>query len=187
MTTSPNGIINNRARQETMIQNFMNGLVKHEQDLPTLVIDGTTYKSTDILAILKTRLAASVAVSPAKAAWQAAVQADHDERAKTKLLLAGLRQALIVAYGGSIDTLAEFGLVPRKAAVVSPDTRVVAAAKAKATRAARHTMGKKQKEQIKGVPAPEPAPAPTPTPAPGAAGTAGTPAAPVPAPTTKST
>jgi hypothetical protein len=46
-----------------------------------------------------------------------------------------------------VDALATFGLTPRKPRVVSPEARVAAAAKAKATRAARHTMGKKQKKR----------------------------------------
>ena len=53
-------------------------------------------------------------------------------------------------FAGLFDTLADFGLSPRKVAVVSPEARVAAVAKTKATRAARHTMGAKQKKAIQG-------------------------------------
>jgi hypothetical protein len=42
-------------------------------------------------------------------------------------------------------------LTPRKPHVVTPEVKVAAAAKAKATRAARHTMGAQQKAGIKGA------------------------------------
>jgi hypothetical protein len=59
--------------------------------------------------------------------------------------LAGLKQALLVAFAGQIDALADFGLTPRKVHVFTPEQRIAAAAKSRATRAARHTMGSKQK------------------------------------------
>src|SRR5262249_11740576 len=113
---------------------------------------------------------ADAAVST-RATWRATVQSDRDERTKSRAFVSGLRQALHVAFGASIDTLADFGLKPRKTpAQRTPAEKAAAAAKAKATRAARHTMGRKQKAQIKGA-APVPAPAtppsaPTPPPAP---------------------
>ncbi len=47
--------------------------------------------------------------------------------------------------------LGTFGLTPRNPRVVTPETQVIAAAKARATRAARHTMGKKQRADIVGA------------------------------------
>jgi hypothetical protein len=78
------------------------------------------------------------------------VQAERDERAKSRALVTGVRQALQAAFADSAETLAKYGLKPRKKPVVSPQTRVAAAAKAKATRAARHTMGSNQKKAVKG-------------------------------------
>jgi hypothetical protein len=79
-------------------------------------------------------------------------------------------------FAGSIDSLAVFGLKPRKVrAAPKPEDQVAAALKAKATRKARMTMGPKQKAKIKGVvpetspetPPPATAPvAPTATPGP---------------------
>jgi hypothetical protein len=54
--------------------------------------------------------------------------------------------------GNSPDALADFGLSARKSRV-SPKSETVTAAvaKRKATRAARHTMGKVQKKDVKGA------------------------------------
>jgi hypothetical protein len=160
----------NRPRQQADEQKMIDGFNKHGQTINTLLVRGTTYKPADIVIILQARLATAKAVDSARSTWQAAVAADRDERAKTKTFVSGIRQALLVAFADSIDVLADFGLSPRKKAVVSPETRAAAAVKAKATREARHTMGKKQKAKIKAAaPAPASAPAasaPTPAPAP---------------------
>jgi hypothetical protein len=164
MSTQPN-----RTQQQTVDQKLIDGLKKHEQTLTFLVIGGTSLKTVDLIGILQARIdSANTAVST-RATWQTGVKADQDERAKTKTIVSGLRQALLVAFAGSIDTLADFGLKPRKQpAPRTPEQKAAAVAKAKATRAARHTMGTKQKAQVKGtvpqaVPATPPAPATAPT------------------------
>jgi hypothetical protein len=53
--------------------------------------------------------------------------------------------------------LANYGIAPDKEATpLTPEQVVARAAKAKATREARHTMGPKQKAKIKGQPAQTP-------------------------------
>ena len=56
-----------------------------------------------------------------------------------------------MAFAGQMDTLADFGLTARAKHVATPEEKIASAAKAKATRAARHTMGSKQKAAIKGT------------------------------------
>ncbi|HEY4012967.1 MAG TPA: hypothetical protein VGM06_06500 [Polyangiaceae bacterium] len=81
-----------------------------------------------------------------------------------------LKQALLVAFAGQVDVLADFGLTGRAVRVLTPEERVTMTAKAKATRAARHTMGKKQKAAIKGTVTPAAAaPAAPASPAPASA------------------
>jgi len=79
------------------------------------------------------------------------VVADAAEHARTRTATAGLRQAMMVAFGAQLDTLADFGLAPRKARVQTPDQKIAATAKAKATREARHTLGKVQRSKITGA------------------------------------
>ena len=59
-----------------------------------------------------------------------------------------------MAYGGDPAALADFGLPVRKKGVLTPAQKLASAAKARATRLARHTMGSKQKAAITGAPAP---------------------------------
>jgi hypothetical protein len=169
----------NRSAGTAAEQKLVDGLNKHAATIPSIVIAGASMTTKDIVATLQSRIDSANAALSTRATWQTAVQADQTERDKTKTFVSGLKQALLVAFAGQIDTLADFGLTGRKARVVSPEEKVAAAAKAKATRAARHTMGKVQKAAIKGTVAPT-APAtaapsaPTPIPTP--------PAAPAPAP-----
>jgi hypothetical protein len=99
-------------------------------------------------------VAAAKATETTRAAWLAAVQASQTEQATTKAFVSVFKQVVLAAFAGQVDTLADFGLTPRKARVVAPDVQVAAAAKAKATRAARHTMGPNQKAAIRGTVAP---------------------------------
>jgi hypothetical protein len=165
----------NRTQQQAADQKLIDGLKKNEQTVPSLLIAGTSFKTADVIATLHARLATSNAAQSARAPWQTAVKADRDERKNTKTFVSGVRQALQVMFAGQIDRLADFGLTPRKAHVVTPEKKAAAALKAKATRAARHTMGNKQKSTIKGTvpqtapatpPAATPPTVPTPAPAP---------------------
>jgi hypothetical protein len=184
--TTTNGITNNtRIAKQAADQKMADGFAKHAQTIPSLIIAGTSYKAADIASVLQARVSTSTAAQSSRAFWQNAVKADTDERAKTKPIIDGVRQALLVALAGSIDGLADFGLTPHKVPVVTPEKKAIAAAKAKATRQARGTKGSVQKKAVKGavnatlvvtplagsqpiVTAPVPVPVPAPAPAPGA-------------------
>jgi hypothetical protein len=158
----------NRDAQQTADQKLRDGLTAKQQTVPSFTIRNVTIKTTDVIATLQDRIDAANAIEPPKAAWHMAVQTDRDLRTKTDPTISGVRQALLLMFGGSIDTLAVFGLEPRKTpATVPPVEKVVAVQKALATRKARNTMGPKQKAKIKGtVPATAPATppaAPSPT------------------------
>ncbi len=190
----------NRTDEITADQRLIDGLNKNASTITFMVIGGATETTKDIVATLQSRIDSAKAASSTRATWLTAVEADQALRDKTKTYVSGLRQALLVAFAGQTDTLADFGLTARKQRVVTPEAKVAAAAKAKATRAARHTMGKKQKAAIKGTVAPTtpaiaapsaptpsptppeaPAPAPVP-PAPAQTAPTAPPAAPAPAP-----
>jgi hypothetical protein len=185
---------NNRKDETAAWQQLIDGLNKHAATITSVVIAGASVTTKDIIGTLQARIATAKAAQSTRATWLAAVQADRDDHDKTKTFVSGLKQALLVAFAGQIDTLADFGLTGRKPRVLTPEEKVAVAAKAKATREARHTMGKNQKAAIKGTVAPTapaaptvPAPVVTPpaAPAPVPAAPAPTQAAPVtqPAPT----
>jgi hypothetical protein len=147
----------NRSQQQSAEQKMIVGLQKHEQTLTSLVIGGTTYKTADIITVVQTLVNSAQTVVSSRATWQANVIADENARTKNKTFMSGLRQSLLVAFSSSVDVLADFGMTPRKTpAARTPEEKAEATAKALATRAARHTLGKKQKAQIKGTVAASP-------------------------------
>jgi hypothetical protein len=148
MATKPQ---TNRSQQQAADDKLAAGLTKHQATLSSFVIGGKTVQVSEVLTALQSRKNTDAAATSAGAAWHAAVAADRDQRAASQQLVAGIKQSLHAMFGSSIDTLADFGLTPRKVPVVSPEVKVAAAAKAKATRAARHTQGPKQKAATKGV------------------------------------
>lgn len=159
-----------RATQMASDQALIDGLTKHEAAIGTIVVGTKPYTVAQAIAILQTCLTASKQVVINHSTLEASLVAEDNARTQNKPFVDGLTQTLQVMFAGQVDQLADFSLKGKKAPVVTPATRVAAAQKAKATRAARHTMGKVQKAQIKGVvtaPATSPSsPAPAPSAAP---------------------
>ena len=165
-------------------QSLIAGLTKHAATLTSLLIAGASVLTTDFVTTLQARIAAIQAAIAAHAAFTAAVAAAHAEIARTAALVSGARQALKIAFAGQPTTLGDFGLMPPKVRTpLSTEEKAAAVAKAQATRAARHTMGSKQKAKVTGSsPAPAPASASTSAAAqPVPAATAATPSPAVPA------
>jgi hypothetical protein len=111
----------------------------------------------DLVNVLQGRISKGLAVEAARAALQTAVKALREERAQTGATVSAFR-AIIKGMFTSPETLAGFGLSPRKSTKKTLDTKVTAVAKTVATRKARGTKGPKAKAKIKGT-----APAATPT------------------------
>ncbi len=163
----------NRTSMQLADQKLVDGLTKHKALITALPIGGKTLTPDQAIAIVQARIDTSNGSLTTKAAAKAAVLAEQTQRTQTKQFVSSLRQVIRSMFGASPDVLADFGLALKKVPVESPETRVAAAAKARATRALRHTMGSKQKAALKAT-----APLPAETPAnPPAAGNA--PAAPV--------
>jgi hypothetical protein len=171
---------NNAQQQQAADQALIDGFTKHAATIPaSLLIAGSLVPTATVITTLQTRIAARAATVLGKAAYQALVKTDQGERASSKGLVSGARQAILLMFAGQIAALADFALKPRKVpAPLTPEQLLARAAKAKATRAARHTMGSVQKAQITGAtpqgatapvtpPAPAPAVAPAATPAAG--------------------
>jgi type I site-specific restriction endonuclease len=146
-TTRPN-----RIEQQTADQSLIDGFTKNAKTVTSFLVGGATIEASDVITALKTRVAAANTAQSTRATWLAAVKANATARASTQTLVSNAVQALKLMFAGSIESLAEFGLKPRKVRTApTPEQKVAAAAKAKATRAARHTMGSTQKKSVKGT------------------------------------
>ena len=168
----------NRPSRTVANQKLVDGLNKHQAVLGSMVVDGVQLTASQVVSKLGEIIVTANQAVTAHASWQAAVKADIAERKSTATFVAGVKQAILVAFHGQVDVLADFGLTARKAVVRTPEQKQAAAAKALATRKARHTMGSKQKAQVTGATAAAGAAAPPPA---APAAPAPVPAAPAPA------
>ena len=145
----------NQAAQTAADQSMIDGFNKHAATLLTVLVAGSTLKTSDLVMVLEGRIAAIRNAIAARAAAMTAVAAMNAELARTAALVSGTRQALKVGFAGQADLLGDFGLQPPK--VRTPPTaeeKARAAAKAQATRRANHpNAGKKSKKTPPAAPA----------------------------------
>jgi hypothetical protein len=142
----------NKSSESAIDSKLIAGLQSPEASLPgTLFLDGQTYTAPQAVAVLQNRVNAINAVTTAKAAWQGAVKANLATKAATKVVVADLRQQLLLWFSKTPSVLANFGLTPKKTASKTVVTKAVAVAKLRATRLARGTKGSDQKRVIKGA------------------------------------
>jgi hypothetical protein len=143
--------IKKRSEQIAADQAMAAGVQKFLVQYPALTVGSQSLTPAAIVTVLQNRINANVAVQTAEAAHTAAVKANLLERSQTSTFESALRQMVQGMFSQSPDTLAVFGLKPRKSTKKTVATKAETVAKAKATRAARHTMGSKQKLEITGA------------------------------------
>jgi hypothetical protein len=157
----------NKQEEVSADQALIAGVEKHLATT-TLTLGGTPYTATALVSLIQGRITAVTATIASQATWKAAVKAEAEAKLESDAAVGGLRKTIYAMFT-DVAQLADFGLAPHKKPVLTPAERVAMVAKAKATRAARHTMGSKQKAGITGS-------------SPGAGSSPVAPAAPAPSP-----
>jgi hypothetical protein len=151
---------------------------------------GTQTPNATILVKLQSIAALNSAVDSARSALAVAVSNRDAVLPANRAYVKSLVAALKVLFEGNTAALTALGISPPKPRkAVSGETRVIANAKASATRAARGTKGKQQRMAITATPQPSvtvsglvaASPSPSSSSADGSAATASTTAAPAPA------
>jgi hypothetical protein len=145
-----NMVTQNKTDRISNDRRLIAGIQKHLGKGGALFLDGKKYTGAQLVSLLQSRIDATEAIQPAKGAWRKMVKAERDHVAATKPIVDAARKVLLVMFASSVDILSDFGLAPLTRNEPKPETRVKAAQQAKATRAARHTKGRKQKLKIKG-------------------------------------
>jgi hypothetical protein len=112
---------------------------------------------TQVLSVYMNAEARQIAAINARTQVKDARVADHalytklkDARVADHALYTKLKDAVIAYFGKGNPLLTQFGIKPRgKARVLTPEQKMLRTAKLRATRAARHTMGSRQKAAVK--------------------------------------
>lgn len=123
---------------------------------PMIVLDGQTFLITDIAAKLADIGAKFQAAEDAGQQYKTALADRTAIEPMAKALCQKVKRALKGTLGPKNQALGKYGIRPAKEPrQLTVQEETVRVAKAKATRVARHTMGKRQKEHVKGeVPPP---------------------------------
>jgi hypothetical protein len=115
----------------------------------SVVLMGTTYRLSDISAMFQSSIDAGVDADAKKTAWDVTLAASREKDAQINPLLLAYQGFLLST--STPDELTEYGLKPRTRVKTKVKDKAKAVDKAIATRAARNTMGKRQKAKVVGV------------------------------------
>ncbi len=127
------------------------GIRKHYASTPTMVLDGVTFATADVETALQGSIDAADATTAAAAVFHKTVAAERTANARGDAVYGGFKAFVTTQFKVSPDSMADFGLTLPARRVPDAATKADAVAKRSATRAARHTMGKRQKEKVKGT------------------------------------
>ena len=138
--------------QTVRVSALIAGLTKHFSNVPSVTFGGASHTFAEIEQELQGILSVLTDVVAARAALKAKVLAEKAQAATQNAFLSAYRAFVLSYFGKDPVALADFGLAPPKArALQTVEAKVLKVKKALATRAARHTMGKRQKAKIVGV------------------------------------
>ena len=139
-----------QAAQKNADASLVAGIQKYVPNA-AVYVSGVSTPAAQVATKIQSRIDAANAVLTAEAAWHGSVKTSQTTEASTDAYVIGARQTVLAMFASQPTVLAEFSVSPRKApAPRTAAQKVVSAAKAKATRAARHTMSAKQKAAISG-------------------------------------
>jgi hypothetical protein len=127
------------------------GFQKHYGALPKIILGGVAFAPADVTAALQKSIDATATTTSAAAQFHQAVSDEQTAHAAGDAVYRDLKAFVLTQFKQSPDVLAEFGFNQIARQVPNAETKLVAVGKRKATRAARRTMGKRQKAKITGV------------------------------------
>jgi hypothetical protein len=141
---------NNKSTRVVRAEDLIAGIKKRfPNPNDSVEFGGATYTVADVLAKLQRVVDLRDGVEQAQAAAKVKLAAEEAEEPALVVVLDGFTGFVRTRFGNSADALADFGLKPRKGpAPQTAEEKAVAAAKRKATRKARNTMGPKAKKKL---------------------------------------
>ncbi len=135
-----------------LAEQLIAGTNKHLANTAQVMFASGSYTPAQITAQLQALVHLRKDVDAAKTSTQAKLAAEKADMPQLRTFMDAYVAFVKATFSKSPDVLAEFGLRPRKVATpLTVEQKAVATAKRKATRAARHTMGTKQRRLVKGA------------------------------------
>jgi hypothetical protein len=147
----------NKTTTKDLNTKAINGIQKYLSGEQALKLLGQSMAPTALIVVLEADNAAYSQADAAKAAWKDLLEKQKDQHTNARKLRRALRNHLLAIYTDKdVAVFDDFGMKPPKPTVQkSAKTKSIAAEKAKATRAARHIMGRRQRARIKAPETPQ--------------------------------
>ncbi len=144
---SREGKTKKRQANESVIAGIEKRLLGH----PTLRVGGETFTPAELIALFQSHTDLLNEIDATHAKLRDTVSRERRLAPRIRRLVRNLRAWVVSLYGLDAKAFGDFGwALPRKPGPKKVAAKVAAADKGRATRAARHTMGKRQKAKIKG-------------------------------------
>ncbi|MHB8418438.1 MAG: hypothetical protein ACYDCL_10210 [Myxococcales bacterium] len=139
----------NPTKYQASVAKLMAGFNQAFPAKSSIVVNGTALTAAQIVAKLQPILDEYQAILDARSTLQGDLQTAKANRPAEHELIMQLHAALISFFGRNNPELLQFGFTPTKPKQKKATAKVTAAAKAKATRELRHTLGSVQKQDVK--------------------------------------
>jgi hypothetical protein len=141
-----------KSTEAALAEQLIAGTQKHFGTATTLAFASASFTPAQIETSLQQLATLRNDVDDARTALAAKLAVEADQAPALLAFMRAFVQFVMSAFSKSPDILADFGLQPKKArAPLTVEQQAAAAAKRKATRAARGTKGAKQKAGITGA------------------------------------
>jgi hypothetical protein len=126
------------------------GTNKHLANTTQVMVAGSSFTPAQVTAKLQSLVTLRSDVDASRASTKARIAAEKTDMPALRTFMDAFVTFVKAAFGSQPDVLADFGLHPKARAQLTVEQKTAAAEKRKATRAARHTMGSKQRKTVKG-------------------------------------
>jgi hypothetical protein len=159
-------IKNTKGQVVVVAKQLIAGTEKHLTSATQIPLVGGSFTPAQITSELQSLVTLRADVDASKASTTAKIANEATRMPALRAFMSAFESFVKGAFGSSPDVLADFGITRKSRAPLTVEAKAAAAAKRASTRAARHTMGSKQKLAVVGdvtgvVVTPVRAPAPT--------------------------
>jgi hypothetical protein len=134
-----------------LAEQLIAGTSKHLTNMPQVMLVGGSFTPAQVTAQLQALIDLRNDVDAAKASTQGKLAVEKANMPALRIFMDAFVTFVKAAFGTAPDVLADFGLHPKARTPLTVEAKTAAAAKRKATRAARHTTSAKQKKSVKGA------------------------------------
>jgi hypothetical protein len=121
------------------------GAEKHLTSTTQVSLLGSSFTPAQITSTLQSLVTLRSDVDASKASTTAKIANEATQMPALRAFMSAFESYVRAAYGSSPDVLADFGITRKARTPLTVEAKAAAAAKRAATRAARHTLGTKQK------------------------------------------